>query len=224
MSIPMPQPTATHPNRHKKAYIINCTTKFRNDIVKLAESKHVNVGDLARSIILTIPEDVINAFPDPGDPSEKDREPVFLKSGDNSGKVWRRKPRLQARLPEGCHPITLRKALGLALSLSTNKKNLTLHDGAQDTLQKTIDQLANDQERLHKIIDKIAFIPFKAGCSTIEQALYILGLPRHPYPNHETIKKRYRELATIFHPDSICGSHDRMSQLNIAFDLLKGNR
>ena len=164
---------------------------------------------------------MINNFPDSGEPEAHDREPVLLKSGNNSGKIWKRKPRIQARLPEGYHTTTLRKALGLALALSDKQKHLSVEDKADETMQHIIGRLSSENDKLREVISRIAFIPLKTSCTSSDEALYILGLPQFPTPTQEVIKKRYRELATIFHPDSICGDHERMSQLNAAFAYLK---
>lgn len=79
--------------------------------------RQVNVGDLARSILLVVSPDAIAAFPDPGDPPADDRETVILKSGPAEGRPWRRKPRLQVRMPPGHEIPFIRRALGLALAM-----------------------------------------------------------------------------------------------------------
>ncbi len=209
--------------QHKKPYIINCSSVFRDAVLQLAESKKVNVGDLARSIMLTIPQTMIENFPDPGEPAVTDREKITLKSGDYQGKIWRRKPRLQARLPAGYDAKLLRRALAMALALAYNEKNMVLQNSDEEEFSITIKQLQERNKRLHETIRKLAFTPLRMGCYSSEDALYILGLPSAPKPTEESIKKRFRELAAIFHPDGICGDHERMSQLNLALDYLKKN-
>ncbi len=208
---------------HKKAYIINCSSSFRDAVLQLAQIKKVNVGDIARSIMLTMPNDIINSFPDPGEPTREDREKITLKSGDYEGKVWRRKPRLQARLPAGYQPIMLRKALGLALALATKQKNLHLQDVLEEPYIETISKLQKQNTRFFEAIQKLSFQPINGACTTATEAFYIMGLPREPRPTDEVIKKRFRELANIYHPDGILGDHERMSQLNLAFTFLRRN-
>ncbi len=210
--------------QHKKAYIINCSTSFRDDILQLAKSKKVNVGDLARSTILALPQEMIVRFPDPGEPKNDDREKITLKSGDYEGKIWRRKPRLQARLPAGYQPILLRKALGITLALAAKEKVLTMQDANEEPHLDTINKVKEHNIRLLETIERLSFTPVRGGCTTATEALYILGLPKAPYPNQEEIKKRFRELAGVYHPDGILGDNDRMSQLNLAFAFLKHNR
>ena len=71
----------------KLSYAISCSSQFRNSVMALAESRGVNVGDLARSILLTVPADVIERLDDPGEPPADDREAITLKSGRNPGQA-----------------------------------------------------------------------------------------------------------------------------------------
>ena len=57
----------------KYPYTVPCSTTFRDAIEDLACRRQVNVGDLARSILLVIPESEVRAFPDPGEPALDDR-------------------------------------------------------------------------------------------------------------------------------------------------------
>ena len=83
----------------KNSYTIPCSSGFRDRVQALANVRDVNVGDLARSVMLVVPAEAIAATADPGEPAANDRETVVLKSGRGAGKPWRRKPRLQVRLP-----------------------------------------------------------------------------------------------------------------------------
>ena len=115
----------------KISYTISCAAQFRDDIMALATRRHVNPADLARSVLLMLPTESIDDFDDPGEPDERDRETITLKSGPAVGKLWQRKPRLQVRLPAGFDATTIRKALGLALSM--DKRNLTVRLERPDT-------------------------------------------------------------------------------------------
>jgi len=96
----------------------------------LARRKKVNVGDLARSVVLLVPPALLSAYPDPGVPAKGDRDVVTVKSGPARGRPWHRKPRLQARLAPGFEVANLRRALGLGLAL--DNKGLTLRlDGLE---------------------------------------------------------------------------------------------
>ena len=108
----------------KKSYAIPCSSAFRDRIQALADRRGVNVGDIARSVMLVVPTDEIAAMEDPGEPAEGDRETITLKSGPGAGKPWRRKPRLQVRLPAGHTVPELRRALNLALAMSAGEQNI----------------------------------------------------------------------------------------------------
>ena len=64
------------PNAHKASYTIACTSSFRDDVNALATTLRANVADIARSVLLTIPEEIIRSIPDPGGPPPGDREPI----------------------------------------------------------------------------------------------------------------------------------------------------
>ena len=79
----------------KQSYTIPCSSVFRDAVQALAERRGVNAADLARSVMLIVPEKAIDDYADPGDPPKSDRETIVLKSGPAEGRPWRRKPRLQ---------------------------------------------------------------------------------------------------------------------------------
>jgi len=112
-------------NGTKHSYTVPCSSVFRDLVEALAKRRGVNVGDMARSVLLVLPLPVISDFPDPGEPPAEDRELVVLKSGPAQGRPWRRKPRLQVRMAPGYSIQNVRKALGLALALE--KGELAVH-------------------------------------------------------------------------------------------------
>jgi hypothetical protein len=113
----------------KHSYTVPCPATFRDAVDRLAARRRVNVGDLARSVMLVFSPAVIEAHPDPGDPSPGDRELVVVKSGPAQGRPWRRKPRLQVRLPPGVEIPAIRRALALALALDEGGLAVRLDDG-----------------------------------------------------------------------------------------------
>jgi len=214
-------------------------------VSKLAERRSVNVADLARSVLLVVPEDVIRDFPDPGGPPPGDREETVLKSGPSAGRPWRRKPRLQARLSPGYDVSVVRRALNLALILDDGQHSVKIHNpqedaeqqkqaNAQKAAEKTeasnatankMDNRANlemrqEMERLQAIVSVLLFAPLSGGVLGRADALHVLGFAPSEMPDKSTVRARFRMLATIHHPDSNYGNHQRMSQLNAAMDLL----
>ncbi len=108
----------------KQSYTITCSSTFRDAVAALAQSRKVNVADLARSVALVLPLEEIMAYPDPGEPPRDDREMVVLKSGVAKGRPWRRKPRLQIRMVPGHEMSTIRRALAIALAVDAGEMTI----------------------------------------------------------------------------------------------------
>lgn len=223
----------------KHSYTVPCSSLFRAAVEALAVERQVNVGDLARSVLLIVPAEAVENFPDPGEPPSHDRETVILKSGPAQGRPWRRKPRLQVRMPPGHAVPFIRRALGLALALADRRLAVTLADPNQPVVPAKpeperlvikpavppaapVETGEDEIERLRTIISAMAFEPFPDGIRSRSEALHVLGFAPSARPDSRTVKAKFRLLATIHHPDNELGSHQRMSQLNQAMEILKG--
>lgn len=202
-----------------RSYVVSCASEFRDSVLELAERRKVNAGELARAVLLLMPGDAA-AFPDPGEPDPADRETVILKSGANVGKNWRRKPRLQLRLPTGHSPAGIRRALALALAMDRGDYTMRVEDGRQPTSDQRLKEAKSEITRLRYQVKAMSFEPLKHGVQTHSDALYVLGYPPDAVPGTDEIRKRYRKLAAIHHPDSGQGEHCRMTQLNEAVERL----
>ncbi len=207
--------------RRKDCYAVPCASAFREAVLELAARRGVNVGDLARSVLLLLPADAIATAPDPGEPDPEDRETVVLKSGPGAGRPWRRKPRLQVRLPAGYRTQDIRRALGIALALDRGALRLSLEDTRSPSVLERLHAAEEEIERLRAAVTALSFAPLKEGVRTRADALYVLGFPPDSRPDAKTIKARFRMLATIHHPDGVYGDHVRMSQLNAAMARLR---
>lgn len=205
----------------KKSYAVPCASKFRDEVLALAAARNVNVGDIARSVILVLPQDVIAATQDPGEPAADDRETIILKSGPSVGKPWRRKPRLQVRLPEGCTIENIRRALNLALEMAQGERILTIEAGNEPSAKQRVSLLNEETERLRAIISALAFTPLINGVRSRVEAFHVLGFAPTDRPNRTAVNAKFRMLAAIHHPDSEYGDHRRMSQLNEAIGFLR---
>ena len=205
---------------HKLSYTIPCGTDFRDSIKALAKKLNSNVADLARSILLILPEEEIRKYPDPGGPNPADRENIIWKTGASSGKSQRRQPRLQVRLRQGYDVSIVRKALNIALKLEHGTLTLNLNKPNIRNPVRTDTNSVIEHEKLRNIISILAFEPLKDGISNIADALHVLGFAPNENPDKSTINIRFRKLAAIHHPDSSCGNHQRMTQINAAKELL----
>jgi hypothetical protein len=205
----------------KQSYTIPCSSDFRDRVQALADRRGVNVGDLARSVMLVVPPDAIAAADDPGEPAEDDRESVELKSGPSAGRPWRRKPRLQVRLPDGYTIPDLRRALALALAMSAGDRKIRVEDGKQPATDVRLQQVTAESERMRGIIRTLSFTPLRNGVKTRSDALYVLGFPPNAKVGADVVRARFRALAAVHHPDSAYGDNRRMSQLNEAMAKLR---
>ncbi len=206
----------------KQSYTIPCSSDFRDTINNLAEKRRVNVADLARSALLLVPGDALRQLPDPGGPAPGDREQTVLKSGPSKGRPWRRKPRLQVRLSAGYDVSTVRRALNLILALDRGKRRVAVEDPDAPKVVETAmsDDDREEMERLRAMVSVMAFQPLQDGVGSREEALYVMGFAPRARPTRDIVRARFRMLATIHHPDSNYGNHQRMSQLNAAMDVL----
>ena len=119
----------------------------------------------------------------------------------------------------------MRRALAIALALDHGETQVLLHseEAPQQPPEATGREVVDPEElvRLRTIVSVLSFDPLNDGVRSREDALYVLGFPPGRIPDGETLRARFRMLATIHHPDSPHGDHRRMSQLNSAMDILK---
>ena len=177
---------------HKLSYSIPCASSFRDAVNALAASLQSNVADIARSVLLLIPKEVISAIPDPGGPLPEDRVETMVKSGATTGKLWRRKPRLQVRLRPGYDIPTVRRAFNLALRLNRGVLQLSLTDQRLvPTENESTEDLLNEIERLKKFVSVLVFNPLKDGLSNQAEALHVLGFAPNENPDNLSIQARF---------------------------------
>ncbi|MBY0432188.1 MAG: J domain-containing protein, partial [Rhodospirillales bacterium] len=155
----------TSTNVLKHSYTVPCASTFREAVEALASKRKVNVGDLARSVLLMVPMQTIDGYADPGEPAPQDRETVILKSGPAEGRPWRRKPRLQVRMPPGYEIPFIRRALAIALAMDKGEVIVRLDDGhpPESPPSQPPPEIAEELERLRTIVSVLAFEPLPEG-------------------------------------------------------------
>ena len=207
-----------------KAYVVPCHSKFRDRVTALAEKRGVSAGDLARAVLLLMPENALALVPDPGEPAADDREVVTLRSGPSKGRVLRRKPRLQVRLPAGYAMADLRRALSLALDLAAGEQEIALESDADKAARAEAERAgaraSEEVDSLLRTIETIRLRPLEKGVLSRGDALHALGFSPYAMPDRAAIRTRFRQLARIYHPDARFGDHVLMSQLNQALERL----
>jgi hypothetical protein len=207
-----------------RAYVLPCSSTFRNKVMALAAQRGVSAGDLARAVLLLIPKGVLAQAVEPSEPTPEDREIVKLQSGPTKGRTLKRKPRLQLRLPAGHDMAELRRALSLALDLAAGEQEIAVENDA-DRQTKAESDRARDRQSdeinsLRRIIDTIALRPLENGVTLRGEALHVLGFSPFAMPDRASIRSRFRQLARVYHPDAPLGDHVLMSQLNEALERL----
>jgi hypothetical protein len=85
-------------------------------------------------------------------------------------------------------------------------------------------ELHDEAERLRTIFSALSFEPIAGGITTRQDALRVFGLSPGSRLDTQTLRARFRMLATIFHPDGAYGSHQRMAQINAAMALLRATQ
>lgn len=208
------------------SYIVPCSTAFRDRVTSLAARRGASAADLARAVLLLVGPEQLARVRDPGEPAPGDREAVELRSGASQGRVLKRKPRIQMRLPAGYSDVDLRRALALALQMAEGEAQLALVTAsdrkAEAAVERVRDGLAEENATLRQLVADLATPVLERGIAGRADALFVLGFPPSAVPDPGTVKRRWRRLAMIYHPDSAFGDHERMSQLNLALSRLLG--
>ena len=221
-----------------RTYAVACSSAFRDAVTALARRRRVGIADIVRAVLYVIDPRIVEACPDPGGPMASDREEVVLLSGPSKNRVLKRKPRIQARLPDGLKAETIRKSLALALAMDKSAVGLKLVDpsapavstpapgsmpGPMTELSQKLARAEDENQRMRQVIHDLSFPPLEGGVRNRAEALFVLGFPPFAQPDARHLKERYRLLARIHHPDGGFGDHGRMSQLNAAFAILQAS-
>ena len=210
-------------------YIVTCAYSFRDRVINRAQTLGVSPSALAQAALLTLSQDDILAYSDPGDAPHGDRETIKVRSGVAKNRLILRKPRLQLRLPvAGLSQSYIRKAL--ALLIERENDDTTLHPKDQLDAKKhsktdnACDSVLDNEQELKRLTETIHLLSFDIlpeGVRTRSEALYVLGFSPHARPSPLQLKQRFRERARIHHPDSLAGDHLRMAQINQALNILR---
>jgi hypothetical protein len=128
-------------------------------------------------------------------------------------------------MPPGHAVPFIRRALALALAVAERQLTVALIDpraAPPALVVAAVEDEAEDEVlRLRTIIAATAFEPLPDGIRSRSDALHVMGFPPGAKPDIRTLRAKFRLLATIHHPDNDLGSHQRMSQLNQAMQILR---
>ena len=100
----------------------------------------------------------------------------------------------------------------------------TFFEKKMDILKAGFAQLEDDKKKLER--ERIAFdAEKKVNKEFHSQAAYedLAGTLFAGVNNYLALKKRYKDLLKIFHPDNMCGDHDMVILINREYDRLKND-
>jgi len=201
---------------------IPCSSAFRDAVMALARRRGVDPAELASAALAILPEAAIRDFPDPGGPTDMDRDTALVKSGPDKGKVTYRKPRLKMKLGAGVDIVLARRALNLTLAIDRGVLSIAEPPKDQAPPPPARDELGGEIARLEALVAAISFEPAAETVRSREEALHVLGYSPLSQPEAAEIRARFRMLATVHHPDGALGNTRRMAQLNAAMAMLTG--
>ncbi|WP_207482435.1 J domain-containing protein [Arenibaculum pallidiluteum] len=185
----------------------------------------VSPGELVTAVRLLLPPARLQGFEDPGEPSAAEVAMGWHRSRTGRLRRVRDFPLVVLMLREELDPPTLRRCLAAALALEDP-------DGWRLLPKATIDawerewrdrerQQAMDTGHVREMLRRLAFRPIEGGVRTPAQAARILGLASEFGCTEESVSRRFRELAPVFHPDTgLMACPDRMRQLVEARKIL----
>lgn len=209
------------PGGKSQSYVVPCPAGFRDAVLDLAQRKRATVGVLARAVAALLPGEVVALWPDPA-ASEPDASGTGRRnSGRGNGKTPRQQPRLQVRMTAGLEPADIRRMLAVALAMDAGELVPRPDEGRDAVLDERLQRAENEVARLRTQLRAIVPDPLKHAVRNHAEALHVMGFAPAAEPDSDSIRKRYRTLAAIHHPDSGKGDHVRMSQLNAAARILR---
>jgi hypothetical protein len=201
---------------------IPCSSAFRDAVMALARRRRVDPADLAQAALAILPDAAVRDFPDPGGPTDMDRDTVLVKSGPDKGKVTYRKPRLKMTLSGGIDIAHARRALNLTLAIDRGVLSISEPPKEQAPPSPAHDELGGEIARLEALVAAISFDSADETVRSREEALHVLGYSPLSRPDAAALRARFRMLATVHHPDGALGNTQRMAQLNAAMAMLTG--
>ncbi len=93
----------------------------------------------------------------------------------------------------------------------------------QIVLERAFKQLDEDRRRLEQ--EKVQFMRYKEEARTqfprTRQFEYHQGVFFKGVTNQLELKKRYKDLIKIFHPDNVSGDKDTLQQINREYEMIK---
>lgn len=176
---------------------ISCADGFVREVRALAARRGATPAALAAAIFLVVGPNPIEADPGPGE------------------------ARLDVPPPPGGDAGSVRRALSMALALADG--DVPLRDARR--LEVRVESLEYRNKALRAALERVAFQPpgEDGGRMNARDAAGLFGFVNERCFDESMVRRRFRELAPVYHPDTgIVGCRRRMALLIEARDVLVG--
>lgn len=174
---------------------VSCDPSLAREVEALARRRGVTPARIAAAIFLLVGPNPIEADPGPG-PARLDIQPP----------------------PDG-NEGSVRRALWMALALADG--DVPLRDARR--LELRVESLEYRNKALRGALDRLAFpTPTDgSGRMDVREAAMLFGFPGERCFDESMVRRRFRELAPVYHPDTgLVGCRKRMAALIEARDVL----
>lgn len=178
---------------------VSCTAEFARAVERLAAERGSDASALAAATLLLVSPAMAAAVDDPG-------------PGTST---------LTVRLRPGLGEDAIRRALALALHLAAPDDARLAPPAYVAHLTAKIDTLEHRNRALRDALERVSFQPLDHGPREVRDAALMFGFPNEWCFDEDRVRRRFRELAPVYHPDTgAIGCRRRMAQLIEARNLL----
>ncbi len=180
---------------------VPCGAAFHAAVLELAAARRVGVPDLAAAALLLAPA----AFDDPG--MRDAGGEALLEIGATA-------------VSDAASDQTIRKALAAALALADPGARILAGDDVR-RLEAAVETLGYRNKTLAHALQRLSFQPLDGRITEVRDAAQLFGFVNQWCFDEEQVRRRFRELAPVYHPDTgIVACRERMGQLIDARNLL----
>jgi hypothetical protein len=103
------------------------------------------------------------------------------------------------------------------------KDDERLLDKKQKIIQRSYALLEEDRSRLRRDLEDVAEerARLRRATASVRKEVYAAGLFFRGVDNAVALKKRYKQLMQIYHPDNSCGDQEILIKINEEYEELK---
>lgn len=179
--------------------IVPCGVRLKDAVLALAAARGTDVSALAAAGLLLRPDE---AAPDPGE-------------SDETGSAT-----LAVRLPIAAADQAIRRALAAAVTLADPGSRI-VPAAEIERLEAVVETLGYRNKALAHALKRLSFQPLDGPITEVRDAAQLLGFINQWCFDEDQVRRRFRELAPVYHPDTgVAACRERMAQLIDARNLL----